>query len=262
MKTQVSGDLPRIAKKQLRWFTKYVGFYLRRNFHGIHLLRLTSIEQLEGWPLLVCLNHPSWWDPLLGIYLSQRFFAHRRQYSPIASAGLAKYKFFERLGFFGIDPGARSGAQRFLQVGKEVLSHSDGAFWVTAQGHFTDVRTPVDIESGAGHLASRIGRFAMLPIALEYSFWNERYPEAFACIGEPVMADAGRGRSAKEWTDQFSNSLQSTQSVLSEHVKRRDPAAFEPLLTGSSGVGGVYDVWRALKSRAQGKKFRPEHGRI
>ncbi|MDQ2775250.1 MAG: lysophospholipid acyltransferase family protein [Acidobacteriota bacterium] len=262
MKALLSEGLPPIAARQLRWFAKYVGFYLSRNFHGIHLLRLTHIEQLEGWPLLVCLNHPSWWDPLMGVYLSQRFFAHRQQYSPIAAAGLAKYRLFERLGFFGIDPGARAGAQRFLHVGKEVLSRSDGAFWVTAQGHFTDVRSPMHIEPGSGHLASRIERFAMLPIALEYSFWNERYAEAFACMGEPLMVDAGRGRSPKEWTEQFASSLQSTQDTLSEHVKRRDPVAFEPLLTGSSGVGGVYDFWRALKSRAQGKKFRPEHGRI
>ena len=263
MKTGVSEALPPVATRQLRWFTKYVTYYLRRNFHGVHLLRLSSIEQLKGWPLLVCLNHPSWWDPLIGVCLSQRFFADRRQYGPVAAAGLAKYKFFERLGFFGIDPDTRAGAQRFLHLGEQVLSRSDGAFWVTPQGHFTDVRErPVVIESGVGHLAHRLGRFAMLPIALEYSFWNERYPEGFACMGEPLMVDAGGKRSAKEWTNLFSTSLQSTQDVLSEHVKRRDPTAFEALLTGSSGVGGAYDVWRSIKSRVQGKKFHAEHGRI
>ena len=92
--------LPPIAKRQLGWFNAYVSWFLRRNFHGLHLLRLTNLEQLESLPLLVCLNHPSWWDPLVGLHLSQRFFPLRHHVAPIAAAGLAKYKFFERLGFF------------------------------------------------------------------------------------------------------------------------------------------------------------------
>jgi 1-acyl-sn-glycerol-3-phosphate acyltransferase len=204
-----SETVPPVAKRQLSWFTKYVSYYLRRNFHGVHLLRTASVGQLEGWPLLVCLNHPSWWDPLLALYLSQRFFGARKQYAPIAAAGLAKYKFFERLGFFGIDPATRAGAAKFLLLGESVLRHSDGALWVTPQGHFKDVRErPVSIEPGVGHLAHRLARFAMLPISLEYSFWNERYPEAFACLGEPFFIDDGRARSPKEWTQIFSSALQ------------------------------------------------------
>ena len=173
--------LPPIAKRQLGWFNAYVSWFLRRNFHGLHLLRLTNLEQLESLPLLVCLNHPSWWDPLVGLHLSQRFFPLRHHVAPIAAAGLAKYKFFERLGFFGINADTRQGAARFLQIGKSALSRPDGAFWVTPQAAFADVRQPIVLEPGVGHLVRHVERFAMLPVALEYSFWNERHPEAFAC---------------------------------------------------------------------------------
>ena len=255
--------LPPIAKRQLGWFTRYVEFYLRRNFHGVHLVQLGSLHQLDGWPLLICLNHPSWWDPLMAVYLSQRFFKDRRQYAPIAAAGLAKYRFFERLGFFGIDPGTRAGAFRFLEIGEAALSRDDGALWVTPQGHFTDVRQrPVHIQSGVGHLTQRLQRVAMLPVALEYAFWNERYAEAFACFGRPLFIDNGRDRSVKEWTACFEASLETTLDALSRRVQLRDESAFEALIQGGAGVGGMYDLWRGLKARMRGKKFQPEHGRI
>ena len=254
--------LPPVAHWQLQLFERYVRFYLRRNFHGLHLLRLSSFEQqFASYPLLICLNHPSWWDPLIATHLSQRFFARRSQYAPMEAAGLAKYRFFERLGFFAIDSSTRSGAARFLRLGEAVLSQPAGAFWVTPQGKFSDVRRrPVKIESGVGHLAHRLGRFAMLPLALEYTFWNERFPEAFACFGRPVLAESGTTRSSDQWTALFSESLAATQDILAEKVQRRDPSLFEPLLKGGAGVGGVYDLWRACKAKLRGKPWQPEHG--
>ncbi len=253
--------LPRIATGRLRWFIAYIDFFFRRNFHAVHLLRPQSLESLAGWPLLVCLSHPSWWDPLFALYLSQRFFGKRQNYGPIAAEGLAKYKFFERLGFFGIDPATTAGSARFIRVGQSVLSRSDCAFWVTAQGQFTDARCrPTYFEPGVGYLAHRLTRFAMLPLALEYTFWNERYPEAFICFGEPLLVESGRERPAAEWTQVFSRRLEQTQDELARQVMQRQAGSFEQLLQGRAGVGGVYDFWRALKAKMNGKKFRQEHG--
>lgn len=261
MSRKPADALPPVAKRQLHWFEVYVRFYLRRNFHGLHLLKQADLDRLAGYPLLVCVNHPSWWDPLIGLYLSQRFFKARQQYAPIAAKGLAKYRFFERLGFFGIDTHRRAGSARFLRIGETVLSHPNGALWVTPQGDFTDVRhRPVTIEPGVGHLAHRLGRFAMLPLALEYTFWNERFAEAFACFGQPVLVSNGREHRASEWNQKFAAALETTQDALSTLVQMRDPGLFESLIKGGAGVGGVYDFWRASKARLQGKRWQPEHG--
>ncbi len=255
--------LPVIAKRQLSWFIRYIGFYLRRNFHSVHLLRTNSLEQLEGWPLLICLNHPSWWDPLMSLYLSQRLFPERQHFGPIASVGLEKYKFFERLGFFGIDPSTAAGAQRFLRIGEAVLGRNDCALWVTPQGEFIDVRQrPVVIQGGVGHLAHRMQHFAMVPLALEYSFWNERFPEVFAYFCTPLFIENGMEKTAREWNALFSRALEDAQGHLSGRVQLRDPSLFEPLIKGGAGIGGAYDLWRNLKARVQGKKFEAEHGRI
>lgn len=256
--------LPPINKRQLRWFIRYITFYLRRNFHGLHLAFETPLPaSVTDGPVLVCMNHPSWWDPLLALYLSQRLFPGRGNYGPIAGAGLSKYKFFERLGFFGVDNRSRSGAVRFLRLGTAALRGSSTSLWVTPQGHFADVRTrPVSIEPGVGHLAHRLNQLAMIPLAFEYTFWSERYPEAFACFGAPVFVDAGGDRSAREWNACFAQALERTQDHLSRLVQARNATAFEPLLQGSAGVGGMYDLWRAVKARLSGRKFQPEHGNI
>jgi 1-acyl-sn-glycerol-3-phosphate acyltransferase len=252
---------PPISAIWLNWFYRYAAFYLSRNFHTFSLLRTGQPDLVKGWPLLVCLNHPSWWDPLTAFYLSRRFYADRRQYAPIAATGLTKYRFFSRLGFFGIDLNTYTGASTFLKIGQAALSQPDGALWITPQGRFRDVRErPVSIESGIGHLAHLSPRFAMLPLALEYAFWNERFPEAFACFGRPLMVENGRAKSPDEWTRTFASALESTQEKLSEAVKPRDSRVFEPLIEGKAGVGGAYDLWRSTKARIRGRKFDPEHG--
>ena len=253
--------LPRVATWQLRLFARYCGHYLRRHFHRLYLLERSPLDELGDVPVLICLNHPSWWDPIIAVYLSQQLFAERRHYGPIAAAGISKYKFFERLGLFGIAPDTREGAFRFLQVGRAALATPGCMFWVTAQGQFEDARVrPTKFQTGAGHLARSSSRFVMLPLALEYSFWRERTPEAFACFGKPMEISNGQTRTAADWTRIFEQRVEDTQDYLAERVKTGQEDYFEELLSGAAGVGGVYDVWRAVKSYARGKRFRAEHG--
>jgi 1-acyl-sn-glycerol-3-phosphate acyltransferase len=253
--------LPRVATWQLRLFARYCGYYLRRHFHRLYLLESSPLAGLSDAPVLICLNHPAWWDPLIAVYLSQHLFAKRRHYGPIAATAIGKYKFFERLGFFPIAPETREGAFRFLQIGRAALSTPDCTLWVTAQGQFEDVRVrPTRFQTGVGHLARTSSQFVMLPLALEYSFWRERTPEAFACFGEPIEVTDGESKSALDWTRTFALAVESAQNLLAERVKSGQESQFQELLSGTAGVGGVYDIWRAAKSYARGKRFRAEHG--
>jgi hypothetical protein len=52
----------------------------------------------------------------------------------------------------------------------------------------------------------------------------------------------------------------SSHVCLAAAALRRDPAAFETLLGGKTGVGGVYDLWRRLKAFFRGERFRSAHG--
>ena len=45
-------------------------------------------------------------------------------------------------------------------------------------------------------LALTSSGFIMVPLSLEYSFWRERTPEAFACFGEPIDVTNGHSRTS------------------------------------------------------------------
>jgi hypothetical protein len=41
---------------------------------------------------------------------------------------------------------------------------------------------------------------------------------------------------------------------------QRQKDAFDVVLRGKAGVGGVYDLWRKLKARLRGDRFAVQHG--
>lgn len=252
-------ELPRRWFWLMRGFRKYVDRYLRKHFHGVRLSKTsTPLTPLDG-PLLIVLNHPGWWDPLICIAISNQFAGHDH-FAAIDAEAVRRYAFFEKLGFVGVDSRSLRGAAEFLRTGATILSHANCAFWVTAQGRFTDVRErPLALQSGVGHLAARMTGGAVLPIALEYTFWTERTPEALARIGEPLRVEDHPGRSGKEWTALIEEALTVNLDELNAEAMSRDPARFTDLMTGKAGVGGVYDLWRRLKAWVRGQKFDAAH---
>jgi 1-acyl-sn-glycerol-3-phosphate acyltransferase len=211
-------------------------------------------------PLLIASNHPSWWDPMLGLVLADRFLADREHYAPIDEAMLAKYRFFSRIGFFGVEPGTRRGAAAFLRAVDVIGSRPGSVLWITPQGRFADVRErPLVLAEGVGHAARRLRAGTLLPLALEYAFWEERTPEALCRFGAPIPL--GAERTAEAWTREAARGLEEAMDDLAAAAVARDPGPFETILGGAAGVGGIYDLWRRLRARLRGEAFRREHGR-
>jgi 1-acyl-sn-glycerol-3-phosphate acyltransferase len=227
--------------------------------HAVRLSKSGCAFPISDEPLLVVLNHPAWWDPMIGIVLS-RELPGRDQFAAIDAVAVERYSFFRRLGFVGVDTKSLHGAKDFLRTGSEILSQPNRVFWVTAQGRFTDVRErPLALQSGVGHLAARLKRGIVLPVALEYTFWTERTPEALVRLGDPLSVTAHLDLNGKQWTALIEDALTRNLDALNAEAMRRDPSAFAELLAGKSGVGGFYDLWRRLKSWARGRKFDPSH---
>jgi 1-acyl-sn-glycerol-3-phosphate acyltransferase len=210
-------------------------------------------------PLIVVLNHPSWWDPLVGVVLAG-LFPERAHHAPIDAKALARYDFFNKLGFYGVEQGTARGAIAFLRTTTAILSQRKTAVWVTAQGQFTDPRVrPPQLRSGIGHIARRLNRGVVVPLALEYPFWDERLPEALARFGEPILIERGRDLSAVEWVKRIETNLAATQDALMADVLSRNGAAFETLVTGNVAIGGVYDRWRRLAAWLRRERFQAKH---
>lgn len=56
----------------IRGFRRYCTRYVRKHFHAVRLSRSGAALPNTDEPILVVLNHSSWWDPLIGIVLSNR----------------------------------------------------------------------------------------------------------------------------------------------------------------------------------------------
>lgn len=253
-------DDPVAARSPLAaWlFTRYLRWwYFRRAFHALRLSGAAP-RTPPGRPVIICSNHPSWWDPAVYVLLMPALFPGRIGYGPMEAASLRRYGLFRRLGVFGIEPDSRRGAARFLQVASRLLADPRTVLWVTAEGRFTDPRhRPVRLRPGLAHLARRQENAVILPVALEYCFWDERLPEALVRIGPPIEADAGRSVAA--WTASLEAALTATMDALAGEAMSREPARFRRLVGGRVGVGGLYDLYRRLAASPGAGRFDPSH---
>jgi 1-acyl-sn-glycerol-3-phosphate acyltransferase len=239
----------------------YMRHYMGRNFHAVRLSKAIAARLPPKQPAIVYTNHPSWWDPALFIVLQTAVFAGRPGYGPMNAAALERYRFMRRIGIFGIEPGTRRGAAKFLRTALKILSDTNAVLWITSEGGFTDPRKrPVQLEPGIAHLVRRVEHVVIVPLAIEYPFWDERYPEALCRFGEGLSTDNSRARSVKTWKGELEARLTETMDALGEEAKTRDPRLFDSVVKGAVGIGGVYDMWRRARALVLGRRFRPQHG--
>lgn len=239
MKT--TGSVPEISRPLLRFFGKYATGYLRRHFHTVRLLRGAEPPNDGSNAQVIFLNHAAWWDPLVCLLLAREFFPGRPSYAPIEATALRRYGFFKRLGFFPIETGTTRGAANFLRTSMAILEQPRNMLFLTPQGEFADVRAPLVFAPGLEHLAARAPQVRFLPLAIEYTFWEERKPEVLLAFGE-----AGRDQ------------LGPAQARLAAAVQRRQPNEWQVLLRARSGVNWIYDSWRWLR----GSREPREHSRL
>ncbi len=260
--------LPPFSRWLFCWFMWYVRRFLARSFHAVRLLEgvegVADRPEIAGEPVIFVSNHPSWWDPLTFLFVGQALFPERMVYGPIDAAALGKYRFMERIGFIGIDPRAWKGAARFLRMLRAAGKRTDVIFWITAQGEFTDPRVrPLRLRAGVGHGVAAAERGIVVPMAVEYPFWNERLPEALVAFGPAIpIAGAAHAATDEAWTAVLEAALEAAQDRLAEAAMSRDPARFTTLISGRVGVGFAYDTVRRARAWLRGERFDASHGGV
>ena len=100
----------------------------------------------------------------------------------------------------------------------------------------------------------------IVPLAIEYPFWNERLPEALVAFGEAIDSAAAPAQSAAAWNSLLAARLEATQDRLAAAAAQRNRANFQTLLTGKVGVGGIYDLVRRAGAWRRGERFDASHG--
>lgn len=261
-KHSAAAALRRPSRRRLGLFRLYVRWYIRRHFHAIRVANAGRIPR-QAQSLILFGNHASWWDPLTALLLSEAILPEREHYAPMDEAALSHYRIFRAMGFFPVQNGTTRGAAQLLRAGLEVLRRPGSALWITPESQFQDVRTrPVVFRTGLGGLMTRMGRLTCVPVAIEYTFWNERLPEVLVNVGEPLEIADGTLEDARTWTNLLAYSMAATLDELTLLATPRDPAAFTTILDGGGGIGGVYELWKRLTCALTGKTYHHDHGSL
>ena len=256
---QENSPLDQFSEPRFRAFTRYVLYFFGKNFSGVRVLNKDNAAVSPGRAVVFFSNHSAWWDAIMMHLLSAKLVADRKPFAPMDQTALEHYRFMARIGLFGVEQESARGAVRFLQVSRALLERTDTSLWMTPQGEFLDPRVrPVNFKPGLAHLA-RDQNALLIPIALEYPFWEERKPEALINFGRPVDPTDMKQRSTEDWNKLLEQSLADTMDELAATAMQRDPDSFHTLIAGSAGVNPLFDAWQFVKSIVTGKKFSRRH---
>ena len=182
-----------------RWFSWWVNGYLEKHFHAVRLSRGTRPNVPPDLPLIVVLNHPSWWDPLIG----RRACRAVPGTYPLRSDGCKGPRAVQSLRQAGLlrcrtgNPArghrlsSRNDGDPFCPAAFRSVDHRPGRVHRSARPAYARLRPAI------GHIARRLDQGLILTLALEYPFWEERLPEALARFGEPILIGRRRKLSAR-----------------------------------------------------------------
>jgi 1-acyl-sn-glycerol-3-phosphate acyltransferase len=249
-------EIPPISAVMLRFFERIVRAYFRRHFRAVMVQHGERFAEVRG-PLIVYANHSSWWDPMVSVLLARSLMPGRKHYAPMDAAALARYPILRRIGIFAVEMGSARGAARFLRTSQAILA-AGGVVWITPQGRFSDPREPsLGFKQGLGALTIRTTEATVLPLAIEYTFWDERLPETLLRFGEEVRIASGA--STEKATLQLETALAEVMGDLKESSMTRDAGAFHVLLSGARGAGGFYGLGRRLRAFFSRKPLVLDH---
>ena len=96
----------------------------------------------------------------------------------------------------------------------------------------------------------------MLPLAIEYPFWDERLPETLLHFGRPLQV---QGEAAGEIEERLKPALLEAMEELKGLAVARDAANFTVLREGRVGTGGFYEMGQRAWARIRGRRYQAEH---
>lgn len=218
-----------------------------RAFRAVHVYanpKTLCLRDNPTMPIIFCSTHTSWWDGYMAGLLNRTVFK-RDSYLMMEEANLARYWFFTWIGVYGVDRDNPRNAAASIEYSAGLLTEQpDRAIWIFPQGTIIhpDAR-PLGLYGGIAHIARRVGRCALVPIALRYEFRLEQSPEAFARIGPPLIYDPQVERlSSKEATARLETAMSQTDDLLHADLIEDDLQAYRTILSGRGSANGVWDA--------------------
>ena len=250
MPSTASHDLPPIPAQHSFFGDALVYWGLVRpalwsHFDRVWIKREGPIPQPADGPLIVYMNHPSWWDGYMAFVLNRMLLRGRYQgYAMMEQPQLERYRFFSWSGAFSVHRhDARSAMRSVRYIGRLLAERRNRCMYIFPQGEITpNDRRPLAIFSGLARVVRLAGGATLWPAALRYEFRGEQRPEAFIRIGPahhaPARADA------RALSQEVGRRLTAACDALRDEYTAGDLDGYEVLLRGRPGVNRLFDIAR------------------
>jgi len=206
---------------------------LRRQFRGFYLVNRARLDLLDPErPVVAAANHSNWWDGFV-ILLMNRLLPTRTFYLAQEERHLAKYRFLNRIGAFGLDlQSPRAGLKEALRL----LASPRNVVWMFPQGALKPSWQPLKIKGGAHLLARRSGA-QLLPVALRYEWFQESRPSIVVNFGRPLEAEGD-----------LHEALEGIFHELDRPISEIDLRGFEQMFRSRRSVNRLWDKVRGLET--------------
>lgn len=221
---------------------------LTRSFHRVWLQQHGPLPDPSAGPLILYLNHSSWWDGYLAyvihrMVLRGRFDTHLL----MEERQLRAYRFFTWSGAFSINRHDPKETWRSLRYAARLLRGGERprALFIFPQGEILPAdRRPLVILPGIARIVAFAGPITLCPVALRYEFLGQQWPHAFIRIGPAHrVADPKDSRGTLA---EVTARLTAACDALREDLLELRLERFRPLLQGRSGADQRFDAWRRL----------------
>jgi len=192
------------AARHSRWaeliFRPYLRRIMTRSFHAVRLLGQPP-DPPRDVPVIVVGNHGTWWDGFFVYVLNQQVL-HRQLYVMMLEEQLRRFRFFRRLGAFGISQGQARGVRAALSYSADLLRDPSHCLCMFPQGTMHRLHDrPLGFRRGlATILAMYGGEASVLPVAIACEFLGQRRPEAFLLADRFFRLDAAAFK-GMEWME-------------------------------------------------------------
>jgi 1-acyl-sn-glycerol-3-phosphate acyltransferase len=235
---------------------------LRRAFGGVYLCLHPEARRLRAEPevpVIYCSTHPGWWDGYLAYVVNDKTL-RRDGYLMMEEVHLAGVPFMTWSGVFGIDRHDPRKALASIEYIVDILTQRPNtALYMFPQGTITHPdHRPLGLYGGVGNLARRLGRCAVLPVAVRYEFLLEQAPEIFVRIGAPLQFDMGRERlSSAAVQARIEEAMTATADRLHADVVAGELGQYRRVLQGRVSINRRWAAVTGWVARLRARLPRP-----
>lgn len=185
------------------FFDHYTHWSLKRRFEQVWVKQ--EYFPTHDSRTVYYLNHNSWWDGLLPLYLNQNFF-HQKARALMEDKQMRQYTFFSKMGAFSINLEDPKATVSSLRYAVKSLKRENACLFIYPEGTITPASdsTP-DFKDGLAWIYSKTQEVDFVPIQIYSHTMRSSKPELYLSIGSSV--DPIKTLSRKELTSFFESEI-------------------------------------------------------